>query len=91
MGTQGEGGKTMKVDRLMHLVGFDPEIEVKEDLAKKIRCELLSRKLSPRSLSNGVHLDISKLVQSSKLSRQDGASIQIILAQGRYETWVNLG
>ena len=74
------------VKELKLVVGFDPENaeEVKGQLAMRIQCELLKRKPDAASLSNGVHLDLSRLVRDKKLSAKDSARLHVAMLLGRY-------
>ena len=73
-------------DSLANILGFDPNTaeEKKEDLIRRILSEVLKITRRPEALSNGIHLDCSKLVREGKLTAKDGAKLHITLASGRY-------
>ena len=73
-------------DRLVELMGFDPHstVEKREELIRRILEELVKQTRRPTALSNGIHLDCSKLVRGGKLTAKDGARLHVTLASGRY-------
>ena len=73
-------------DRLVELLGFDPHstVEKREELIRRILEELVKQTRRPTALSNGIHLDCSKLVRGGKLTAKDGARLHVTLASGRY-------
>ena len=72
-------------DSLVKIVSFDPPCAVKrkEKLVLWIFGDLVKTARRPADLSNGIHLDCSKLVREGKLSQKDGARLHITLASGR--------
>ena len=72
-------------DSLVKIVSFDPycAVERKEELVHWILCDLVKTPRRPADLSNGIHLDCSKLVRDGKLSQKDGARLHITLTSGR--------
>ena len=73
-------------ENLKKILGFDPSntSEKIDKLENRIFSELLKLEVRPTVLTNGVHLDCTKLVKDEKLSRKNSAKLHVLLVLGRF-------
>ena len=73
-------------ENLEKILGFNPSyaVEKKDKLGNRILCEVLKLEVRPTVLTNGVHLDCSKLVKDEKMTRKDSAKLHALLVLGRF-------